>query len=143
MDEGEVVRMLRCLTKEIGSPPSRLPVLSVFPHWLHDELGGGSLAGLGNRAGVVEPNSLAVIFVERWFIVEGVDVTRSALHEQENDPFRPGAVMGAFAREQIRRPNRVGAQTGQRQATETAGCLLERSSSRNGLIEWAHMIVFQ
>ena len=134
--------MLRSLTKKIGSPPSRLPVLFVFPHWLHDELGGGSLAGLGNRAGIVKRHFLAVIFVERRFIVEGIDVTRSTLHEQENDPFRPGAVMGAFAREQIRRPNRVGAQTGQRQASETAGGLLECSSSGNGLIKWAHMIMF-
>ena len=133
--------MLRCLTKEIGSPPSRLPVLSVFPHRLHDELRGGSLASLGNRTRVVERHSLAVIFVERRFIVEGIDVTRSALHEQKNDPFRPGAVMGALAREEIRRLNRVSAQTGQRQASETAGCLLERASSRNGCIEWAHMIV--
>jgi hypothetical protein len=68
-------------------------------------------------------------------------VTRSALHEQKNDPFRLGAMMGALAREQIRRPSRFAAQTGQRQASETAGGLLEGSSSRNGLIEWAHMIV--
>jgi len=133
--------MLRCLTKEIGSPPSRLPVLSVFPHWFHDELRGASLASLGNRARVVERHSLAVIFVERRFIVEGIDVTRSALHKQENDPFRPWAVMSALARDRIRRPNRVSTQTGQRQASETAGGLLEGSSSRNGLIEWAHMIV--
>ena len=133
--------MLRCLTKEIGSPPSRLPVLSVFPHWFHDELRGASLASLGNRARVVERHSLAVIFVERRFIVEGIDVTRSALHEQKNDPFRLGVMMGALAREQIRRSSRFAAQTGQRQASETAGGLLEGSSSRNGLIEWAHMIV--
>ena len=105
MDESEVVRMFRCLTKEIGSPPSRLPVLSVFPHRLHDELGGTALARLGNRAGIVEPDFLAVIFVECRFIVEGIDVTRSALHEQENDSFRPRGVMGALACEQIRPTN--------------------------------------
>ena len=143
MDEGEVVRMLRCLTKEIGSPPSRFPVTSVFPHWLHDELGRVALARLGNRAGIVEPKLLTVMFVERRFIVEGIDVARPALHEQENDPFCPWGMMGALAREQVRRPSWVSAQTSQRQATETTGCLLKRSSAGNGLIEWAHMIVFR
>lgn len=133
--------MFRCLTKKIGCPTSRLPVLSVFPHRLHDKLGGAALTRFGNRASIVEPKFLTVIFVERRFIVEGIDVTGSALHEQENDPFCPWGVMGALAREQVRRPSWVSAQTGQRQAAETASCLLERSSSGNGLIEWVHMIV--
>ena len=97
--------MLRCLTKEIRSPPSRFPVLPVFPHWLHDELGGSALARRGNRTGIVEPKLLTVLFVERRFIVEGIDVTRPALHEQENDPFCPWGMMGALAREQVRRPS--------------------------------------
>ena len=141
VDEGEVVRMFRCLTKQFRNPASRLTILLEIPHRHHDALGGCPLARFGDRTCVVEGHLLAVHLKQQRLIVERVDVTRSTRHEEEDDPLRPWAEMRFFGSERIRRQNRVSTQSGQSQSAETAGGLLERSSSCHVIIKWIHAII--
>ncbi len=89
MNETELVHMPRHLREKLAHPATRLPVPREFPGRLHDPLFGGALAGIGERAGVVEAQLPAVLFLEQRLVIESIHLAGPALHEEEDDA--PGA----------------------------------------------------
>src|SRR5262249_32405975 len=86
------------------------------------------LVRLGQRAGVVEGAQLAVILGQTRLVIEGIDVTGTALHEQEDH------ALGA--RRNVHRPGvqRVGGgaaeQSAKGEMAETAGGGQQRLTAR-------------
>ena len=85
MDEAEVVHAFGHVRKQFADPMPLSPCCCEFPGRVQQVAGRGELhARLGER------QRLAVVAVEKRLVIERIDVRRPALHEQEDDPFRPG-----------------------------------------------------
>ena len=76
-----------------------------------------------NDAGQSKRQRLTMIAFEQRFVIERIDLRRTAVHEQENDLFRPRRVMRRSGGEAIGGRTFVTQQRCQRQATEPrTGC---------------------
>lgn len=94
LDESEVVGHGGEVGEKVADPGPGFAVLFEGPRGLHDladvvELGRFELAD--GLAWV-----LAIVFLEQRFVVEGVDVGRSAVHVEKDDVLGPGRVVGLF-----------------------------------------------
>src|SRR5262249_54730116 len=91
-----------------------------FPQRFHHALGGTAGPRVGDQAGVIKRELLAIILHEPWLVVVGIDVADAALHEQEDHPLRPGGKVRGLGRDRVLGRCPAGRQSGQRQRTEPA-----------------------
>ena len=86
----------------------------------------------------LEGDGFAVILVQPWLGVEGVDLGRAAVHEHEDDPLGSGAEVGKPGSEWIfsRRAGQQAAvfrqQSPQSQSSESTGCSAQHGAAGNG-----------
>ena len=87
-DDAKVVCALGHVREDITNLDPTLSMLG--------ELEGGSITGTCLALGleVVHGQLFAMILCQEWLGIEGVDLGRSAIHEEVNDPFRPAKVLG-------------------------------------------------
>jgi hypothetical protein len=117
LEETQVVDARGDVREQLGDPAAALAVLREAPRRSHD-------AVLDNRlrscqgTGVGEVAHLAVAALQEWFVIEGIDLTGSPLHEQEDHPFGAGGMMAGTRGQGV--AGRVG-QVGQGEVAETAG----------------------
>jgi hypothetical protein len=105
-------------------------VLGELPQRLHQPLRAGlHLAGVGDLAGVVEVDHLAVVFFQPRLVVVRIDVADAALHEQENHSLGSRREVRLLGGQWIRGDGRLLGQTGQGHVAETASRRLQRLSA--------------
>ena len=112
VNKRKVIRMFCRLSKQIGGETSRLTVSSVLPHWLHDAFGGPTLACISNLTRIVKRHFLAVVLVERRFVIVRIDVTWAALHKQKDNPLGSGEKMWLLGGGRLLGLGRASTQTG-------------------------------
>src|SRR4051794_18542961 len=84
-EDAEIIDALGDVGEEFADGQSALPILFEAPRGLEQ------LAGLGKLdARLGEGIGLAIIALEQRLGVEGIDMARSAFHEQEDDAFGLG-----------------------------------------------------
>src|SRR5262245_6342611 len=124
MDEAQVIDVLVDLWEQIARPPTALPVLAELPQRFHHTVRRAAHPRVGDDAGVVEAQSLAVVLQQARLVVIGIDVADAALHEQEDDaPGLRGEVKPPGSRHGG--ASGVGSQAGKGEITEAAGGALE------------------
>jgi hypothetical protein len=148
LDEAEVVDHLRHVGEELAHPSAALPVLTERPGAAQQVAGLGELhAWLGLR------ERLAVVPLQERLVVEGVDLRRTAMHEEEDHALgagrrvrqpgcersRPGwinqvrpTIGPGAAAEQL-----LAEQTHQRHLPEPARAGLEHGAPRDGALALA------
>ena len=90
VNETEIIDMLRDPRKKRRDVAPALPVLREFPERLHDPLRGGRfVTRVGNLPCVEKINFLSIAIKEQGLVIEGIDVARTTLHKNKNDPLRP------------------------------------------------------
>ena len=93
--ETQIVDMLGDVRKQVGNILTALTILLEFPRRpKHTML--GDRFGFGKHASVIEFDHFTVAIGKRLFVVERINVTWPALHEQENDAFRAGGKVPRF-----------------------------------------------
>jgi hypothetical protein len=88
-DEANVIHALSEFGEEVADPGTGLAVLLEGPRGL-EEIKGFP----GDDLGAGEGQGLAVVALEQGLIVEGVDLGRAAVHEQEDDTLGTGGEVG-------------------------------------------------
>ena len=106
MDETQIIHMPRHLGKEFAHPASAVPVLTKLPRRLHHALVRAAIAGVRHRARIIERQLLPVVLFQAWLVIERVDLTRPALHEEEDDALGPRREMRCPRRQRIH-PHRI------------------------------------
>ncbi len=89
MDHAQVVGMLGRLRKQVRNPVPAFTILPELPGRFHDTMQVATAARFGNGTGIIKRHRLAVMFDHAGFEIEGIDVTRPALHEQKDDSLGP------------------------------------------------------
>ena len=135
VEEGEVVDSAVDLGEEVGAPSSAFAVLGELPGGFHYPLRNAALAGVGEDAGVVEGHLLAVVFCEAGFVVEGIDLADSALHEEEDDAPGSGEKMRGFGSEGVLRfgLGSFGGEAGEGEVAESAGGAFQECATADGV----------
>ena len=95
--EGDVVDVRADVREQVAYPLAALAVLLELPLRPHDT----ALALLAAAALRLYFDRLAVERVERGLVVEGIDVARAAVHEQEDHALRLGGEVGRLGGERI------------------------------------------
>lgn len=98
-DEGEVVGNLGDMREKVAHPGTGFAVLLEGPGGLHDLADVVELGRLEFADGLARV--LSVVFFQEGFVVEGVDVGRSAIHVEEDDVLGLGSVVGLLWGERI------------------------------------------
>jgi hypothetical protein len=150
VNEAEIIHVLVDVRKELGAMVAGLAILLEFPEVLHEPLTGAACAGVGELAGIGEGHLLAILLFELGFVVEGIDLTDAALHEEEDDAFGLGNVMRLSRSERIdgavRSGGRAGVlrgEPGQRHVTEAASEGLQGATAGEIHVACHHHIVPQ
>ena len=85
-NETEVVYMIGNLRKETGDMATAVPVLFEGPRaFKYSMLFYQS--SLSQHSSVIEFKHPTVVLFQPGLVIEGIHMTRAALHEQENNPF--------------------------------------------------------
>ena len=108
VNEAKIIHMFGHFGKQRRNRFTGLPVLLKIPERFHHHL-------LGGFSKVVETISQDIDFLlmtgkEFWFVIKGVHMTGTALHEEENDTFGPGGNMSGQRRQGIFNLIRTGMQ---------------------------------
>ncbi len=88
MEEAELVDPLGGVREEFADPMPGLAMACELPGGTHHALARGQCAGVGEHPGVIEGHLLSFMAVEQGFVIVGVHLAGTALHEQEDDPAR-------------------------------------------------------
>jgi len=97
MEKGDIVNMLREMWKEGRDLLATLPVGGELPLRPHDP----SLALLAAAPLRLHLDRLAVEVVELRLVIEGIDMARAAIHEQEDHALRLGGEVGNLRGQRI------------------------------------------
>ena len=127
VQEAEVVDPPADVREEFGDRHAAVAILFELPRRSH----GGHLGDLA-RARHFEGQLLAVVAVEFRLRVEGVDMARAALHEQEDDAFGACGVGAAAGGERV---GGIG-EAGEGEGAETAGGGFEELPARSRVDIW-------
>ena len=85
IDKADIVNVPRHFGKQFADMETAFPVRFEFPGGLEEILG---LAG--DDPGFVEGDRFAVVAGQLRFVVKGVHLRGTTMHEEKNDPFGPG-----------------------------------------------------
>lgn len=97
VDKSDVINTFADVREEVGNVFTALPVLFKFPAWFDD-------ASLGFFAPATESFDVDGFPVHPdhvRFVVEGIDVARAAVHEEEDNAFGLGCEMGRAGRKWV------------------------------------------
>jgi hypothetical protein len=84
--EGDIIDMICKIGEQGANPLSALPVLLKLPPWFDDP----PLVFVPTSPKRFDRDHLVVTPLHGGLVVEGVDMTRSTIHEQKDDVFRFG-----------------------------------------------------
>src|SRR6185503_12489335 len=93
VDHAQIVHALRDVRKQFADPEATLAMLLELPGGLEQ------IERLTrNNSRTLKRKWLSVVALQEWFVIEGVDLRGSAMHEKKNNSFGP--------RGEVRRPRR-------------------------------------
>ena len=97
MQEGDVIYASRYVRKELTDGLATLSVMLKAPLRTDNT----SLVLLATTSERLDLNRLAVERIQVRLVVEGIDVARTAVHEEEDDRLRLGTLLRASGRERV------------------------------------------
>ncbi len=89
VQEAELVHPLGGVREKFTDPVPGLAMTRELPGRTHHALTRGQRTRVGENPGVIEGHLLPFMPVEQGFVIVGVDLTRAALHEEEDHPAHP------------------------------------------------------
>ena len=120
MQDAKIVDLPRGLGEQLGNLTSGLPVTSKLPGGLHHALRRSPFTCLGDRTRIVKRHHLVMLLREQRLVIERIDVTRSALHEQEDDALGARLKVWLLVHQRIGRGGRFSRKALKCQITEAA-----------------------
>ena len=97
MEKGDVIDHFRSVGKKTGNPFAAFAILFEIPAGLDN----AALSLVSTTPERFDVNRFVVHALHGWFVIEGIDVTGTTIHIEEDDRFRFGRKMRFFGRQRV------------------------------------------